>query len=157
MMTDHLQEAIKPKNDTRKKHNLDRQNAALQDCYTSEKKQVKTQIRENKIEQYRNKFNKNKGNIAKTWKAIRKIIPNCRSNASGCNFDNEINKANEFNKHSADVGRKTHEKALETLHGEKVMHFNDTSVTSDGDDFRPQPVDTDTIIRTIKVLKVQAQ
>ncbi len=151
-MTDHLQ-IMKLKNETRQKLRFDRLNAALQDQYKREKKQIKTLIDESKNKYYSNKLNENKGNVAKTWKTIREIIPNSKHNASNCNFDNEIAKANDFNKHFADVGRNTYEKTQETLHGENVMLFNDVTNTLDGDNFRPQPVDTDTIILTIKGLK----
>lgn len=70
-MTDHLQEIIKLKNETRKKLRFDRQNAALQDQYKREKKQIKTLIDESKNKYYSNKLNENKGNVAKTWKTIR--------------------------------------------------------------------------------------
>lgn len=152
-MTEHLKETIKVKNETRKKLKLDRHNAALQDRYKHEKKQVKILISESKSEYYRSKFNETKGDIAKTWKTIREIIPSCKSNASGCNFDNEINKANEFNKHFANVGRNVYEKTQDMLHGENVTHFSNTNVTNDCNSFRPQPVDTDTLILTIKGLK----
>ncbi len=46
------------------------------------------------------------------------------------------------------------EKTQETLSGEYVIHFNDMTNTLDVDNnFRPQPVDTDTITLTIKGLK----
>ncbi len=99
-MTDNLQEIVKLKNKTRQKLRFDRLNPDLQDQYKREKKQIKTLIDESKNRYYSNKLNENKGNIAKTWKAIREIIPNSKHNASNCNFDNEIAKANDFNKHS---------------------------------------------------------
>ncbi len=70
-MTDHPQEAIKLKNESRKKLRIDRQNAALQDHYKREKKQIKTLIDESKNDYYSNKLYENKGNVAKTWKTIR--------------------------------------------------------------------------------------
>ncbi len=153
MDDDHLQEAMKLKNETRKMFIFDTQNVALQDQYKREK-QIKTLIDESKNQYYGNNLNENKSNVAKTWKTIRDIIPNSKHKVSNCNFDNEITKANEFNKHFADVGRNTYEKTQETLDGENVIHFNDMTNTLDDDNnFRPQPVDTDTIILTIKGLK----
>ncbi len=153
-MTDNLQEILKRKNETQKKLKFDRYNTAMQDQQKHEKKQVKTLIDESKIEHYRNKFNENKGSIAKTWKIIREIVPSCKGNASERNFDNDIKKTNDFNNHFANVGNNTFLKTQETLHGENVTHFNDMNATVDSvHNFRPQPVDTDTIILTVKGLK----
>ncbi len=153
-MTDNLHEIIKRKNETHKKLKSDRYNTAIQDQYKHEKKQVNILIDERKIEHYRNKFNENKDSIAKSWKIIREIVPNCKGNASDRNFENDIKKANDFNNHFADVGRNTFLKTQETLHGENVTYFNDMNTTVDSaNNFRPQPVDTDTIILTVKGLK----
>ncbi len=157
-MNDALKDAMNLRNETQKKLKSDRTNAALQEQYKQEKKQVKTLIAETKAEYYNNKFKENKGNAAKTWKTIREIVPNSKNNVSDCNLEDKGNKANEFNVHFANVGKSTFEKTQSLLHGGSVPYFNvpdfnDANVILDGGNiFRPQPVDTETIILTIKGL-----
>ena len=95
----------------------------------------------------------NKGNTSKTWKTIRKIVPNCKSNNNDCNFDSDVDKANEFNVHFSNVGKNTYEKTQEILPGENVTCFSDENVIlGDDSSFRPNPGNTETIILTIKSL-----
>ncbi len=103
------------------------------------------------------KFRDSRGNTAKAWKTIREIVPNCKNIAKDCNFEDEATKPNEYNVHFANVGRSTFEKTQETLHNGRVSYsnvpyFDDASMILDGTPFKPQPVDTDTIILTIKDL-----
>lgn len=162
-MNNRLQEAMECREDTRKKLQSDRYNIVLQEQYKQRKKCVKSLIVESKTEYYRNKLQENRGNVSKTWKTIREIVPNCKNNATDFNFDDKVNKANDFNAHFANVGENTYRKTQEILHGENVSYFNYASATfaalcSNDDNviieniFRPQPVDTETIILTIKSL-----
>ncbi len=111
-MNTRLQEAMKlgMRDGIRKQLKFDRYNVALQEHYKHEKKQVKTFIAESKAEHYFNKIHENRGIAAKTWITIREIVPDSKSNARNCSFDDEVNKANGFNVHFANVGKNTYEK-----------------------------------------------
>ena len=148
-----LREAMNLRDDTKKKLKSDRYNIALQEQYKHEKKRVKTLIAESKVTYNRKKFLDNKGNISKTWATIKEIVPDCKNHSREYNFDDEGKKVNEFNVHFANVGRNTYDKTQATLHGENVPGFNDANVILDGISiFRPQPVDIETVILTIKSL-----
>ncbi len=95
----------------------------------------------------------NKGNISKTWATIKEIVPDCKNQSREYSFDDEAKQANEFNVLFANVGRNTYDKTQETLHGENLSDFNDANVILDGVSiFRPQSVDIETVILTIKSL-----
>ena len=127
-MNDDIREAMNLRDDTRKNLKSDRYTITLQEQYKYETKRVKTLIKEGKAEHYRNEFLNNKDNTSKAWKTIRKIFPNCKSNTNGCNFDNEMDKDNEFNVHFSNVGKNTYEKTQEILHVENVTCFSDENV-----------------------------
>ncbi len=54
-------------------------------------------------------LNENKGNTSKKWKTIREIVPS-RKTISNTYSDSTEDKANEFNKLFADVGKNTFKK-----------------------------------------------
>ena len=153
-MNDDIREAKILRNNTRIKLKSDRHNVTLQEQYKQEKKRVKTLIITGKADYYRKQLQDTKGNTSKTWKIIKDIVPNRKSNSNEHNFENITNKANEFNFHFANVGKNTYERTQEFLHGENVSHVNNPNVVlCDGNLFRPHPVNVDTIILTIKSLK----
>ncbi len=91
--------------------------------------------------------------MSKTWKTIREIIPNSAKNANDHTHDIDVNKANEYNVHFANIGKNTYHKTQEILHGANVPDFRYGTVILRGNNrFRPQPVDTETVILTIKNL-----
>lgn len=153
-MNDSLQKAMKLRDDMSRKLKWDRHNIILQTQYKQEKKKVKNLIAESKAEHYLNKFKENKCNIAETWKIIREVVPSNKINPTNSNFEDQIYKANIFNNHFANVGRKTFEKTQEAIHGGNVLNLdNANAILEDNSIFRPQPVNVETIILTIKCLK----
>ena len=101
-------EAMNIRNTTHVKLKCDRHNTSLQEQYQQEKKHVKTLIDECRTRHYRNELNNNKGNFSKTWKTINEIVPNSKTTSNVLNFDNAVDKANEFNFYFANVGKNTY-------------------------------------------------
>ncbi len=157
-MNNSIREAVNIRNTTRVKLKSDRHNADLQEQYKQEKKRVKTLTAECKARYYHNEFLNNKGNISKTWKTIREIVPNSKNISNNSNFDNVVDKANEFNSYFANVGKNTYTKTQEIIQRENVSYPICENVTSgicgEGNTLRPQAVDTDTVVLTIKDLNV---
>ncbi len=144
------------RNTTRVKLKCDRHNADLQEQYKQEKERVKTLSAECKARYYHNEFLNNKGNISKTWKTTREIVPDSKNISNNYNFDHVVDKANEFNSYFANVGKNAYTKTQEIIHRENVSYPICENVTSgifiEGSTSRPQPVDTDTVVLTIKDL-----
>ncbi len=91
--------------------------------------------------------------MSKTWRAIREIIPNSGNNANDHTYGADVNKANEYNVNFANISKNTYQKTQEILHGANVPGFKYGTVIVRGDNrFRPQPVDTETFILTLKNL-----
>lgn len=155
-MNNSIREAINIRNITRANLKHDRHNANIQEQYKQEKKRVKTLIAECKAKHYNDEFLNKKGNISKTWKTIREIVPNNKSFSNTFDIENVLDKANEFNSYFANVGKNSYSKTQELIHGENVQYPVCENVASEilgeGSTFRPQPVDTDTVILTIKDL-----
>ncbi len=91
--------------------------------------------------------------MSKTWKAIREIVPSSKNNTNGQIFDADVSKVNEYNLHVGNVGKNTYERTQEILHGANVSNLRHENVILGNDNtLRPQPVDTETIILTVKNL-----
>ncbi len=150
-MNDELRGAMRIRNDIGNQLN-DRNNIVLQDRYRQEKRNVKSLIARTKAQHYNSIFNDNRGNTSKIWKTIREIVPSRNTNSNAC-IDNGGDEPNEFNKLFANVGKNTFQKTQEILHGAGVPHPAMVQEHFGGDDaFRPHPVDTETVILTIKSL-----
>lgn len=151
-----IREAMNIRNTTSVKLKCDRHNTSLQEQFKQEKKHAKTLIDECRTRHYRNELNNNKGNFSKTWKTIKEIVPNSKTTSNVLNFDNAVDKANEFNFYFANVGKNTYSKTQEIIHGESesytICENVISNVFSEDSSFRPQPVDTDTVVLTIKSL-----
>ncbi len=59
--------------------------------------------------------------MSKTWRTIREIIPNSANNANDHTHDVDVNKANEYNVHFANIGKNTYQKTLEILHRTVIL------------------------------------
>ena len=140
-MNDSILEAMNIRNTTRVKLKCDRHNTSLQEQYKQEKKHVKTLIDECRTRHYRNELNNNKGNFSKTWKTIKEIVPNSKTTSNVLNFDNAVDKANEFNSYFANVGKNIYSKTQEVIHGENksypICENVISNVFSEGNSFRP--------------------
>ncbi len=72
-------------------------------------------------------------------------------------FDNENDIAKELHVHFANVGKSTFEKTQNIIHGGNVLNIDSVNANSNTGNvdneyvFRPHPVDTETIILTLKV------
>lgn len=156
-LNNSIREAKDIRNTTRVKLKCDHNDADLQEEQQQEEKRVKTLIAECKVRYYRDEFLNNKGNISKTWKTIREIVPYSKNirNANS-NFDNVVDKSNEFSSYFANVGKNTDTKIQEIIHCENVpcpVYENVTSgIFGEGSTLRLQPVDTDTVVLAIKDL-----
>ena len=153
-MNDDIREAMKSRNDLQKQFKLDLDNSLLREQYKAAKDSVKVIMRNAKTEYYHDRLKECKGNTSSTWKVIEEIIPNKKSKDKCHNFDNPCDKAEEFNKFFSSVGESTFKRSQEELSKEDEYvidspHFNVNVNTA----FRPEPVDTDTVILTIKNLK----
>ncbi len=111
------------RDDTRRKLKCDRLNITLFEQYKREKKRVRTLIAEGKAKYYDNKFQESRGNMSKTWRNIREVIPNSANNANDHTFDADVNKANESNVNFVNIGKNTYQKTQEILHGANVPDF----------------------------------
>ncbi len=150
-MNDHIREAMIHRDDTRRKLKCDCLNTTLFEQYKREKKRTRTLIAEGKAKYYNNKFQESRGNLSETWTTIRKIIPNFANNANDYTFDADVNKTNEYNVHFSNIGKNTYQKIQEIFHAANVPDFRHGTVILKGDNrFRPQPVDTETVILTIR-------
>ncbi len=131
----------------------DRLNSNLQQEYKALKKQVKTMMNAARKEYYDRDLNSSKGNTAAVWRLIREIVPSTKKTSSGSNIDN--NKIEEFNHFFANVGREAFEDSQKNITPEieenpPQPHLE---LASSQNSFRPQPVDTNTVILTIQQLK----
>ncbi len=94
----------------------------------------------------------------KIWKTIKEVVPSSKSNVKILTFDNENDKAKEFNVHFANVGQTTFEKTQSIIHGGNVLNIDSVNANSNTGNanneyvFRAPPVDTETVILTIKSL-----
>ena len=129
----------------------DRSNIQLQNDFKDQKKLVKSCIATTKNDYYLRQFNDNKGDIKGTWNVIKKIVPNKKSSPKINKFDNPDEKANEFNKFFANVGRNSYEQAQKTLCNLNLSNYQIPEVPHNCP-FRPEPVDVDTVILVIKHL-----
>ncbi len=149
-MNDEIRGAMRIRNDTRNQLKCDRYNLVLQGRYKQEKKSVKSLIEETRAQYYHDVFKENKGNTSKLWKTIREIVPSQKTNYNTYNGSTK-DKANEFNKLFANVGKNTFRKTQEIIHGKNVPHSALVQENLDGDTvFRPHPVDTETVIFNYK-------
>ncbi len=152
-MNDDLRRAIKIRNNAQTNLKADRHNSRLQELNKKEKKHVRTLISKTKADYYHARINNCRGNSSATWKVITDI-PCQKRNSNSYNFDNMSDKAEEFNKFFSNIGKGTYERTQHSLrdpHNRTVNYRN--PAPREGACFRPEPVDTNTVILTIKSLK----
>ena len=154
--SDELREAIIKRNAIHNKLETDRTNVLLMEQqYRHEKKQVKLFIQSTKNEYYKNKLTNTRSNSSDTWNVIREIIPNHKNCSRGYILDDMKRKAEEFNYFFANVGKNTFELTQESLRNDGLAYPQLSSAVSGNRNiyFRPQPVNVETVILTIKNLK----
>lgn len=148
---DELKTLIQEKNNALEAWKKDRSNVNLQNTYKNLKCQVRRSIHYSKSEYYNKKFNNNKGNSKIIWKAIKELIPNnrCSNLPVTCNKDDTMQTANLFNVFFADVGKKTFEQTQLTDSPHLPTTIS-TANTNSSSLFRPDPINWQTLILTIK-------
>ena len=153
-MTTNIKESMRKRDNLHKRFKNDRFNITLEGQYKAEKKLVKQLIHTSKKEYFKDQLNNSKGNSGDTWKVIRKIVPKCKSSSGSHSYENDIDKAEEFNHYFANVGREAFEKSQENSIDETRVFqtLNEISNINSSYLFRPQPVDVNTVILTIKDL-----
>ncbi len=152
-MNDDLRRAIKIRNNAQTNLKADRHNSRLQELYKKEKKHVRALISKTKADYYHARINNCRGNSSATWKVITDLIPCQKRNSNSYNFDMS-DKAEEFNKFFSDIGKATYERTQHSLRDPQNSTVNNRNPSlREGACFRPEPVDTNTVILTIKSLK----
>ena len=150
-------DAMRVRDELHKEFKLDRNNPTKENNYKREKKRVKIIITNNKNNYFREEFKKSKGNIKGTWNVIKKIIPDNKI-SPGMHEDtteDTHNRAEAFNEYFANVGKNTFEKSQDNvLNINQLADVHPLLASNINNNFRPQPVDIDTLILTIKHLKI---
>ena len=153
-LNDDLRLIMKQRDDTRSKLSRDRSNTALNLQYVKEKKFVKSRIAVSKKEYYASKFNDSRGNSSAIWNLIKELVPNKKKDSDAQKFDDVLVKAEEFNNFFANVGKTTYNLTQQILPSSYSSSSDlcTTKITCNSMKFRPQPVDINTIILTVKGL-----
>ena len=144
-------QAITNKNNTLLNLKNNRSDIHLQQEFKKQKKMVKSCITTAKSNYYLKQFNDNKGNIKGTWNVIKEIVPNRKSSPNTNNFDNVEEKASEFNKFFANVGKNTYVESQEMLSKFNLPEYHIPNMHNNCQ-FRPEPVDVNTVILVIRNL-----
>lgn len=153
--TDELKAVINNKNKIHNDLRSDRKNVLLLEQYRNAKKQVKSLIQSSKKEYYWKELNNNKNNSSSKWNIIKEIVPSTKSSSETYIFEDKDRKAEEFNTFFANVGKNTFEKTQESplISDSTCPELSPPDCDSMDGMFRPQPVDVETVILTIKSLK----
>ncbi len=129
-------------------------NLLLLEQFRNMKKQVKSLIQSTKRDYYLKELTINKNNSTDKWNIIKEIIPNPKNSSEDYGFLDKEAKAEEFNTFFANIGKNTFELTQKSLLSNDLTypdldhHDYDNSVKV----FRPQPVDVETVMLTIKSL-----
>lgn len=150
-MTNDLKLAIKNRNVIQKELKNNRQDLTLQNNYKNEKKKVKSMIQRTKINYFKEQFQNCKGDSSKTWNTIKTLIPNKNNSSKSFEFEETMEKAEEFNHFFAEVGKKAYDKTQENLNDENEAIIKTNTINSQIK-FRPEPVNVETVILTVKDL-----
>ena len=130
----------------------DRYNVVLQRQYKEQKKSVKLMIQTGKNFFYREKLDNCKHDIAETWKVIKSMNSDVKSNLMQENRDTILKKANDFNDYFANVGKNAFEKSQENFNDHQNFNDNINGNFNAETSFKLVPVDVNTIILTVKEL-----
>ena len=155
-ITEDIRSDMRNRNDTQRALKNNRSNILLQERYKTLKKQVRMSLKRAKSNYYNSKFQENLGNSSATWKLVRELIPNTTTKTHTSD-ENSKEKLENFNTFFANVGKNIFEKSQQYTNNMSqtlnVNTINNSDHVSRNSPFRPQPVDTATIILTIKHLK----
>ncbi len=101
---------------------------------------------------YREQFHNCRGNTAATWKIVQNMVPN-KKLINNNNIENELEQAEKFNELFVNVGKLAFKRTQNELN---IIHLHRVSLQQNlnyENFFRPEPVDVNTVILTIKHLK----
>ncbi|RUM30450.1 MAG: hypothetical protein DSY42_04590 [Aquifex sp.] len=152
--TDELRDAISKKNAIHNDLKRDRANILLLEQYKNIKKQVKSLIQSTKKDYYLKELINNKNNSTDKWNIIKEIIPNPKNSSEDYVFSDKEAKAEEFNTFFANIGKNTFEITQKCLLNNDLtcQELSSHDYDNKGDIFRPQSVNVETVILTIKSL-----
>ena len=150
---DHsLKSKIDEKNKLQLELKRDRSNSILDTQFKHSKKNVEKLICNAKKDHFKEKFQKSKGNSGATWKVVEEMIPGLRNNNKRVEFDNPMQKAEEFNEYFANVGELAYKKSQEGLENNVRQTVPQSYTRPNCFRFRPHPVDISTVILVFKDL-----
>ena len=152
-LNSETKQAINKRNDLQKEVKNNRANIELHELYKTEKKRIRLLIKKCKTDYFKDKFNNCEGDIAATWKVVNDLIPKAKSDKHLPNFEDDLKKAEEFNDFFVNMGKNAYENSQENIERGNdyfALHSNlDENISIN---FRPHPVDMETIILVIKDL-----
>ncbi len=152
-MTDDIREVMKDRDNLQRELKIDTNNSRLRERYKTAKKHVKQLMNKTRMDHYHNRLKDGKRNTSATWNVIKEIIPSQKNKHNAYNFDNLSEKAEEFNNFFSSVGESTFIRSQEVLtnEGKSVVQLPQSNINTVSA-FRPEPVDINTVILTVKDL-----
>lgn len=159
-INDEIKEALAERKKAQRILKNHRYNVIIQQNYKEIKKNVKRLLTTSKKNYYHQELHTCKNNTAATWNTLKTIIPSKTQSTTHPPLENISEKAEDFNNFFANVGLTTYESTQESLTVENRNHLNEApnipvapSTPTNLALFRPQPVDQNTIILTVKQLQ----
>ena len=154
-----IKDCMKERDELQLRTKTDSFNMILRNNYKEQKKKVNSLINSSRKEYFREEFRKNKNDITASWKIAKKVISNdsTRKESMPQSKDDLATRAESFNKFFSDVGRLTFNTTQEELARCNYASVDIPHNINDSDNlrcFKPVPVDCETVILTIKGLKV---
>ena len=156
-ITDDIKETMKTRDRVKMKLKTQSSNVQLREIHKDLKKKVNSQLADRKKQHYKQEYKKAKGNIADTWKITNNMLFNGMNRDTNKLIfetkDDLMCKAEEFNDFFAEVGRKTFERTQEELRNRTPSETGHATPNINFNNFKPKPVDCNTVILVIKNLK----
>ncbi len=130
---------------------IDTSNSRLLERYKTAKKHVKQLINKTRTDHYHDRLKDNKGNTSATWNVLKEIIPSKKNKHNAFNFDHLSEKAEEFSNFFSNVGESTFKRSQKELinEGKSVVELPQSNINTVSAS-RPEPVDTNIVILTVK-------
>ena len=101
---DNLKQIIHEKNLLKERLKKDRSNLLLDNEFKETKKSVEQCLRSAKKQHFKSEFHDCKGDSSATWKVVEDMLPGLRSKDRGLDFEDPVQKAEDFNNYFANVG-----------------------------------------------------
>ncbi len=146
-------EAMVARNKAQRILNQNCLNIELQCQYKNLKRLLKNLINHHKKQYYLEELKKCKRDTRLTWKIIKDIVPSAKHTTVTHTSNDIVDKAQEFNYFFGNVDKTTYEEIQALLGHEHIMVSVPKAVFVNKTTFHPQPVDTSTVVLTIKQLQ----